>query len=281
MARSKTGGKPGAPKTRLHGVIQTPPMLFPFDPNTDKIREIAAKLPPGLFSVVANESARYTSFLGHCLSLVMPNASRYSIHTGCYVVDSCNRAYIGHLSEGGEKEDWVMLMGDDHAWPPWILLKLLGLMYENDLDIIVPVCFKRDFPNTPVLYKYKDADESVAGTYAYNEKEKKALFPIDLNDYPDGGLIEVDAAGSAGMVVRRRVIEAMEPPWFRIGQDSNWGEDLDFCRRAQDHGFRIWADLDMPLGHIVNTTLWPIRHTDGHWTVQYDFGNQGGFKLAL
>jgi hypothetical protein len=247
-----------------------------FDPNVPAVREIMQTLPPGLFSVVANESARYTSFLGNVLAMVMPFKSRFSIHTGCYVVDSCNRAFMGL----DPQEDWIMLMGDDHGFPPELILKLLAHMYQKDLDIIVPVCFKRDFPPTPVLYKYGDAPKDAAEDFAYDEKEQRALFPIDLNDYPNGGLIEVDGAGSAGMVVRRRVVEAMEPPWFRLGV-GHWGEDLDFCRRAQELGFKIHADLDMSLGHIVNTTIWPTRNQQGEWSCRYDFGSQGGFILGL
>ncbi len=274
MARNKKGQ---APSTKPdHNVAKTPPRSFQFDPNLPEIRELAAALPPGLFGIVANESARYTTFTGHVLSLVMPNNSRYAIHTGCYVVDSCNRLLDGLL----EHEDWVMIMGDDHQFPPELILKLLTLMYRDDLDIIVPVCFKREFPPTPVLYKYREADESVAATFAYDAGEGRALYPINLNDFPKGGLIEVDGAGSAGMVVRKRVVDAMEAPWFRLGV-GHWGEDLDFCRRAQDLGFKIHADLDMSLGHIVNTCLWPVRNPAGEWAVEYDFGNQGGFVLGL
>jgi hypothetical protein len=276
VARNKKGKAPAKPTKPDHSVAHTPPRNFKFDPNLPEVREIAAALPPGLFGIVANESARYTVFTGHVLSLVMPNHSRYAIHTGCYVVDSCNKLF----DSVAEHEDWVMIMGDDHQFPPELILKLLSLMYRDDLDIIVPVCFKRDFPPTPVLYKYEEVDPALHSEYAFKEGEPLALVPINLNDYPNGGLIEVDGAGSAGMVVRKRVMEAMEPPWFRLGV-GHWGEDLDFCRRAQELGFKIHADLDMSLGHIVNTCLWPVRNQHGEWSVEYDFGGQGGFVLGL
>jgi hypothetical protein len=31
----------------------------------------------------------------------------------------------------------------------------------------------------------------------------------------------------------------------------------------------------------VNACLWPVRNQHGEWSVEYDFGNQGGFVLAL
>lgn len=260
-----------------HGVAYAPPRRHRFDPSSPQVQEILQTLPKGIFSVVANESARYTAFMGNVLAMVLPFQSRFSIHQGCYVVDSCNRAFLGMNPD----EDWIMIMGDDHQFPPEFALKLLALMYNHDLDVIAPLCFKRDFPPTPVVYRYEEAQEDVlAENYAWNEKEQKALFPINLNDFPEGGLIEVDGVGSAGMIVRRRVVEAMEPPWFRLGV-GHWGEDLDFCRRAQELGFKIHVDLDMSLGHIVNTTIWPVRTQGGEWACEYDWASQGGFVLGL
>ena len=86
------------------------------------------------------------------------------------------------------QEDWIMFMGDDHAFPPNLALKLLALMYRDDLDIIAPVCFKRDFPPTPVLYKYGEMKPGVdLSKYAYDENEDKVLYPLNLNAFPDGG----------------------------------------------------------------------------------------------
>lgn len=248
-----------------------------FDVSNPLIKELCEKLPGGMVAILANESARYTVFQAACMGLLLPVGSRYGFHTGCYVVDSCNRA----VASIQPQEDWIMFMGDDHVFPPNLALQLLSKMYKDDLDVIVPVCFKREFPPTPVLYKY---GEPVKGAemskYAYDENTNQFLYPINLNAFPGGGLIEVDGAGSAGMIVRRRVLEAIEPPWFRLGV-GHWGEDLDFCRRTQEAGFKIHADLDMSLGHIINTTIWPMQSTSGDWGCQYDHGNKGGFFLTL
>lgn len=261
MARNKDGKAPNKPaKTKY-----APPRRFSFDPNDPHIIKLIEALPKGLFSVLANENARFTAFHSSTASLILPYGSRISFHTGCYVVDSSNRAIMGMKPD----EDWIMLMGDDHMFPPHLVIKLLAQMYRDDLDIIVPHCFKRSFPPAPVLY--------------YLDEKTNLPHPVDLADYPEGGLIEVDYAGSAGMVIRKRVIDTMnregDIPIFQLGGEK-WGEDLDFCRRAKEHGFRVWADLDMPLGHIVNTTLWPTLQ-GGEWGCEYDFNLQGGFFLKL
>jgi hypothetical protein len=148
-------------------------------------------------------------------------------------------------------------------------IKLLAQMYKNDLDIVVPLCFKRSFPPAPVIYDLG---------------EDGLPYHVDLKGHPDGGLIEVYCAGTAGMIIRKRVIDKMKEsgdiPYFQLGGE-HWGEDLDFCRRARAHGFAVHCDLDMPLGHIVNATLWPKQNLDGAWGCEYDFNHQGGFFLEI
>ena len=279
MARSKQGTAPNRPKPqKTRQTAYLPPRESKdFDTTDPRLQELCERLPSGTVAVLANESARYTVFQAACMGLLLPLGSRFSFHTGCYVVDSCNRAIS---SIRIPEDDWIMFMGDDHVFPPNLALKLLALMYKDDLDVIAPLCFKRDFPPTPVLYRLGDPKDGLdMSKYAYDAYSKKVLYPINLNAFPEGGVIEVDGAGSAGMIVRTRVLAKIEPPWFRIG-DGQWGEDLDFCRRAQMAGFKIHADLDMSLGHIVNTSIWPTLTEEG-WACQYDFGNKGGFALAI
>ncbi len=255
MSRSKQGTAPNKVK-------YAPPKRFSLNFEDPAVIKLIEGLPQGIMAVLANENARYTSFHASCAGLAMPYGSRIAFHTGCYVVDSSNRAVQGMR----EDEDWIMLMGDDHVFPPHMVIKLLAQMYKHDLDIIVPLCFKRSFPPKPVIYK---------------RGEDGYPYFIDLNEYPEGGLIEVDTAGTAGMIIRQRVFQTMKKndpgPMFRLGGEQ-WGEDLDFCRRARLQGFSVWCDLDMPLGHIINATLWPQKTEEG-WGCEYEFGQQGGFWL--
>ena len=257
MARSKSGKHPSKIKYAA-------PKRFTLNFQDPAVVELIESLPHGIVAVLANENARYTTFHASMSAMALPFGSRLAFHTGCYVVDSSNRAVQGMAPD----EDWLMLMGDDHQFPPHMAIKLLALMYKHDLDIIVPLCFKRSFPPAPVIYDLG---------------EDGLPYHCDLGKYPDGGLVEVYCAGTAGMVIRRRVVDKMkeegDTPYFQLGGE-HWGEDLDFCRRARNHGFKVWCDLDMPLGHIVNACLWPQQDDEGNWGCQYEFNQQGGFFLA-
>ncbi len=76
---------------------------------------------------------------------------------------------------------------------------------------------------------------------------------------PLEGMQRVDAIGTAGMLIRRDVLEAVGPPWFRTEYDANGllarGEDFAFCERAAEAGFEIWADCSIPQRHIKEVAL--------------------------
>ena len=243
-----------------------PAMQASADTDTQKLRELLERLPAGKVAIMSGENARYTLFHASLASLIIPSDSRFDFLQGCYVVDSSNMAIARLLKH----EDWIMFMGDDHVFPPWFLLNLLSKMYYHDYDILAPLCFRRSFPPSPVVFKLQGKSKN----------GNEILVPINLDDYPNGGIIECDAVGSAGMIVRRRVFEAMKPPWFRLGGEMQEGEDIYFCRHAREHGFKIHVDLGIGLGHILNNTLWPKR-TDQGWGVEYDFNGVGGFFMPL
>jgi hypothetical protein len=95
------------------------------------------------------------------------------------------------------------------------------------------------------------------------------------------GLAPVDVVGSAGLLVHRRVFEAMPPPWFEAGSllRHGLGEDWWFCLKAKKLGFQTWVDTALPMGHTTTVTLWPHQRADGTGGVQIDLDNQ--YKLVV
>jgi hypothetical protein len=82
------------------------------------------------------------------------------------------------------------------------------------------------------------------------------------------------------MVVRRAVLEELDPPWFETGRVSSVhvGEDVHFCDKAREAGFELYGDLDAPFGHLTVATVWPVHQPEG-WT--YAFGFQGGLQVTM
>ena len=94
--------------------------------------------------------------------------------------------------------DWLWIMGDDHLFDPDILNRLLA----RELDVVVPLVAKRMPPFEPVIFsRLVDAEGHVYKKYRYEQ-------------LPTSGLLEVPVAGTAGMLVRRPVLNAVGDPWF-------------------------------------------------------------------
>jgi len=100
----------------------------------------------------------------------------------------------------------------------------------------------------------KDSEERLSKQSA--EKDKQT----DCSSNPQSEihnpqLIEVDYTGMGFMLVRKGVFESLEYPWFRaiekrIGNMVDFTtEDVAFCLRAKENGFRIHIDTNVKLGH--------------------------------
>lgn len=82
----------------------------------------------------------------------------------------------------------------------------------------------------------------------------------------------------------------MPEPWFEEGklQPDLLSEDLHFCAKARELGFRVHLDATTEVAHSTIAHIWPTRTDDGRWAVDIelrpgvrvrvapDFGALGG-----
>jgi hypothetical protein len=116
----------------------------------------------------------------------------------------------------------------------------------------------------PVLKQFLDADKDyIAGVFQTIKMspEGPLLLPTVMNMGKEMyapaygmGLTEVEVAPLACALIKRCVIEDVEKPAFSWGDMfdewgiEGYGEDVFFCRRVREKGYRIWADF-RTLGH--------------------------------
>lgn len=201
----------------------------------------------GLIGVIANDSARYSLFASCVTKLDRPEESTVEWLIGG---DWCGaRNTLARMTlDGGY--DWLWFMDDDHAFPPDLLTRLLA----HRLPLVTPICLTRVAPFEPVCYTEK--------------LDERLYLPIPLEQHPNEGLVEIEAGGCAGMLIRRKVLTAIPEPWFEYTDRS---EDITFCEKAKQAGFRLWADLSARLGHITTAVVWPTV-SDGEWATGLTVG---------
>lgn len=204
----------------------------------------------GTIGLCTQQLARYTDFWLAYQALVRPATTAYLNMQGMDVTGNFNRM-VNEMAG-----DWLWILGDDHTFAPDILVNLLA----HEVDVVVPLVLKKDAPFDPVVYAGEEGhDEATGLTY-----HRVALLP-------QTGLHEIYAAGSAGMLIRKHVLDALERPVFETSHGVQ-NEDLVLCRKVREAGFKIWCDVDQKMGHIGLHTVYPMW--DGsRWGSILDFGN--------
>lgn len=135
----------------------------------------------------------------------------------------------------------------------WLNIDADNPPLENPLDLVE---FDRDVCGLPTPV-WHDAVPGDRPYYLNAVDEVEGGFrPHETCE----GLREVDAIGSGCMLVSRRVLEGIDPPWFvreytPDGASVSCGPDYYFCRQARAAGFQIWAHYSYPCEHYNELPL--------------------------
>jgi hypothetical protein len=130
----------------------------------------------------------------------------------------------------------ILFIDSDMTFPQDMIQRLLA----HDVDIVATNCARRRMPTGPTAQNY---DENGKRQQVYTMPEST-------------GLEEVGSVGTGVMLIKREVFQGMSEPWF----DMPWqyetrgymGEDVFFCKKAQELGFKVYIDHDVSkeIGHI-------------------------------
>lgn len=154
-----------------------------------------------------------------------------------------------HIVEEFLKTDCThLLFIDSDTIPPFNAIKKLLLA---DKEIISGL--------TPIVEHDESRKNDSNGFYRkLNVVGKNDQF---VNEFI--GTIEVKGAGGSCILIKREVFEKMEAPWYRFqykddnGKSIVIGEDILFTVKAQEIGYKIWADTALICKH-EKPILWSI-----------------------
>lgn len=221
--------------------------------------------PPGTVIVPTGEVARYTSFWSCWDALQVPPGTVKRPEPGVNIAGNLNEA-LRH-----RRGEWVFFMGDDHTFSPDLIRRLWGRMRDrDDIDIVAPLCLQREINAFSLWYRYED-------------ETLQEINRIRLLDLPPDGLMPIDNAGGAGLLVKTEVFRKVEPPyWFEVGKivPDRSGEDMAFLDKARAVGFRLWGDTETRIVHVTPMGMKPAVMPDGKWGVELSTG-ASHFKLSL
>jgi hypothetical protein len=147
--------------------------------------------------------------------------------------------------------------------------KLVADFLETEADALMFIDADTVFPPENIFraVKFSEGKDIVAGVCPLKRDDVRFRVSIKEPYVVDDGLLEVERAGTAFMLIRRHVLEEMIKHYptaydsdtdrdhhvlfdFQVTEEGYLGEDYTFCDRARKHGFRIWVDPLMQFDHI-------------------------------
>lgn len=90
-------------------------------------------------------------------------------------------------------------------------------------------------------------------------------------------LQKVDVAGGGCLLIKTRVFDKIGYPYF--APEFKYGTDVQLCKRAAEHGFEVWADTSIEIGHLKNDRVIVTRRN--RRKLQMDYGVPGDVQRSL
>ena len=160
-----------------------------------------------------------------------------SFMIGSLVYDSRNQ--LAALAVQNEV-DYILWLDSDMVFPPNTLERMLKVLDEHkEIDVLSGLYFRRGHPFTPVLFSKLEVNGDVLDWEGYEE------IPSEL--------FEIAGCGFGAVLMRTDClldIAAKEGGGVWFTPIANAGEDLAFCVRARQNGYRIFCDPSIEFGHM-------------------------------
>ena len=129
--------------------------------------------------------------------------------------------------------DHILWLDSDQMFKPTLMIDFVS----SEKDMVTGVIPMRRPPYIPCIYKIKD-DELKQVT--------------ELGDR----LFEVDGCGFGAVFMKTEILQKCFDKYKTCFQPIyGYGEDLSFCLRVKELGYKIYADPRIDIGHIAKTVI--------------------------
>lgn len=109
------------------------------------------------------------------------------------------------------------------------------------------------FPHDGLVQLMASGKDIIGGVYPRRGTGEILGLPLGFNPSIDyTGIVEMEKLATGFILINMAVFADLPKPWFRTGieGEETVTEDIQFCRDVRAVGYQVWADFDIPLGHI-------------------------------
>lgn len=158
--------------------------------------------------------------------------------------------------------DLVMWFDSDMTFNPDTMKRLLAFI-DAGADMVTGVYYRRTPPFKPTVFKTMEINEKGEATWTEFDEIPAAPF-------------EVAACGFGCVLMRTEMFAAVFAKFGNMfAPIGNVGEDIAFCWRARECGYKIIADPSIALGHVAHTIVTKEFYHNYRLTIEKNKNGQG------
>lgn len=178
----------------------------------------------------------HTDFMECMLKLDKMDNTSFTVMKNSLVYDARNLIANNAIRYGFDRVLWL---DSDMVFKPDILKRLSDDM--GGRDFVTGLYFMRHTVSKPVVYKklwYEVTDNQASAGAEH------------IEEYPEG-IFEIAGSGFGCVMTSTRLLKALDEKYGApFTPMMGLGEDLAFCWRATQNGFKMYCDARIKCGHI-------------------------------
>lgn len=174
------------------------------------------------------------------LACMKPSAEcQIAFQMGSLIYTSRNELAAYAMKNG---YDYVLWLDSDMVFSPDLLDRMLQIVQDNDIKFLTGLYFRRVPPYSPVLFQTMDPKpEGWRFTGVEHIPEER---------------FEVGACGFGCVLMATEVLlDVRLKHGYLFDPIGRGGEDISFCWRARDCGYKIICDPSLVIGHVGNVVV--------------------------
>jgi len=147
----------------------------------------------------------------------------------------------------------LCFIDSDMVLPPGAIYTL----YQHKLPMVGSLYFGRRKSPFALVYEATEDGGTMSMSQEVLDWFEEYEVPIVLEPAVmqfQNSLMECDSMGFGCVLIERKVVEAIKVPRY-LGPNPATGEDVVFCRKAGEAGFKVYCDLNVQCGHIGNSVI--------------------------
>ena len=187
-----------------------------------------------------------TTFCQSITTLKRVGDCKIAFQAGSLVYTSRNALTAQALDSGAY---WILWLDSDMVFNPDLLERMFDTVKRLDADFLTGVYYRRVEPYAPTLFDKLDIREGGGSTWTHVDEIPDEPFEVGGCGF---GCVLMSAG--VAMDVASKFNGMLFHPL------DGMGEDLSFCWRARQCGYKIIADPSLPLGHMGHVMI-----TKKHW----------------